>query len=591
MIKHLLKFKVNKFILKPTMEMNLTDNRQNNILVNTVNTTTQYTTTKYLYEYKFIKPGKITNQSIALNDKENEIFSIIKDILKKHNKSTVCRVAGGWVRDKLLGRKNDDIDIALDDMSGEQIAKLINDELYPGQEKFGVVSQNNEKSKHLETATMKICGTFIDFVNLRCEKYSETSRVPEIEIGTAQEDAIRRDITINSMFYNINSGLVEDLLKLGIEDLSNGYIRTPLDPFVTFTDDPLRVLRVIRFAVRFQFEIDNNIEAAVRRSEIKNALYKKISNERIAKELSLMLEGNKPQCAIYWLYKQDILDAVLKLPLGIDELEKKQVSEITKSMNFSLVGAYIMEKFVINYNNNEKSGFYNKYLFYKKSQDDNTINFKESQKLFYLSLMVLSYKDYTTKIGKETYRASVLIIRESLKLCNEYVKEISIICDNINYLSDYINNSDQKFDRLTSGRIIRKLKSQYIHKLAICCICYDYINSITNSNEIIEYIDDNHLNMILSKYQRWYDYLETEKLADADTIEPLVKGHEISKILKVSGRHIGMLLESLIEKQIVQPNISYEEAELFLKQKKEELGHESVEATPKKKVKTKTPNK
>jgi tRNA nucleotidyltransferase (CCA-adding enzyme) len=86
---------------------------------------------------------------------------------------------------------------------------------------------------------MKIEGKFVDFVNLRSEKYTEESRIPAIEMGTPQEDASRRDITINSMFYNIQTGEVEDWLGNGMEDLKNGYVRTPLDPKITFEDDPL----------------------------------------------------------------------------------------------------------------------------------------------------------------------------------------------------------------------------------------------------------------------------------------------------------------------------------------------------------------
>ena len=212
-----------------------------------------------------------------------------------------------------MGLESDDIDIALDDMKGEELAKMINSELYPGQDKYGIVEKNSEKSKHLETATMIISGTSVDFVNLRSEKYTETSRVPIVDIGTPQEDAMRRDITINSMFYNINEDRVEVFLGKGLEDLTYGYIRTPINPVDTFTDDPLRILRVIRFAVRFQFDMDPAIENSTIFPEIKAALYQKISNERIAKELSLMLDGNKPQCAIYMIYKYKILDAVMKL--------------------------------------------------------------------------------------------------------------------------------------------------------------------------------------------------------------------------------------------------------------------------------------
>ena len=103
-----------------------------------------------------------------------------------NNKKTVLRVAGGWVRDKLMGKESDDIDIALDDMFGEEFAQLIRDRLYemdvesgkidPAKDKkknaFGVIKSNSEKSKHLETAVIKVFGVFIDLVNLRSEEYA-----------------------------------------------------------------------------------------------------------------------------------------------------------------------------------------------------------------------------------------------------------------------------------------------------------------------------------------------------------------------------------------------------------------------------------
>ena len=114
-----------------------------------------------------------------------------------------------------MGKESSDIDIALDDMFGEDFAKLINTKLYSAEakNKFGVIKANCEKSKHLETAVIRIHGVFIDLVNLRCEEYSDDSRVPTIKIGSPEEDAYRRDLTINSLFYNINKNQVEDYTK------------------------------------------------------------------------------------------------------------------------------------------------------------------------------------------------------------------------------------------------------------------------------------------------------------------------------------------------------------------------------------------
>ena len=178
------------------------------------------------------------SEEFKLNETEKECFSIILNILKKYNlTSTICRVAGGWVRDKLLGKESDDIDIALSDMKGSKLASLINEELYPGKDKVGIIQQNAQKGKHLETATIKICNIWIDFVNLRSEE--------ENVIGTPLTDAERRDLSINSLFYNINEKKVEDWTKKGINDLKNGIIETPIDAQITFKDDPLRILRML----------------------------------------------------------------------------------------------------------------------------------------------------------------------------------------------------------------------------------------------------------------------------------------------------------------------------------------------------------
>lgn len=162
----------------------------------------------------------------------------------------------------------------------------MNDKLYgKDQNKVGIIKSNSEKSKHLETATIRVHGIFIDIANLRNERYTEDSRVPIIEIGTPEQDAYRRDLTINSMFYNVNKGEVEDFTKIGINDLEQGLIRTPMEPLQTFLDDPLRVLRTIRFATRFGFKIVPEIYEAVKDDRIR------VRNEWFISVGSIGVEG------------------------------------------------------------------------------------------------------------------------------------------------------------------------------------------------------------------------------------------------------------------------------------------------------------
>ena len=195
-----------------------------------------------------------------------------------------------------------DIDVALDNMSGRSFADSLNSYLTNQNQSpiaVGMVLANPEKSKHLETATMKVGKFWIDFVNLRAESYAENSRIPELmRIGTPAEDAFRRDLTINSLFYNLETRTVEDLTGRGIQDLLRGVIATPLAPTTTFLDDPLRVLRAVRFAARLRFILEPDLQTAASSPAVKTALSQKVSRERVGAELDLMMRSADPVCAL-----------------------------------------------------------------------------------------------------------------------------------------------------------------------------------------------------------------------------------------------------------------------------------------------------
>ena len=172
------------------------------------------------------------------------------------------------MRDKLLAQDNADIDVAVNIATGVQFASHV--QTYLSQtgitDKFdyNTISRNVEQSKHLETATARFLGLDLDFVNLRSEEYADDSRIPEsMRFGTPREDAERRDLTINSLFYNLHTEDVEDWTGHGLQDIKNEIIRTPLDPIMTFKDDPLRVLRAVRFAARLNFQMTPEVKAAI----------------------------------------------------------------------------------------------------------------------------------------------------------------------------------------------------------------------------------------------------------------------------------------------------------------------------------------
>jgi tRNA nucleotidyltransferase (CCA-adding enzyme) len=252
--------------------------------------------------------GNMATTTISLTPREDQLRQLLLDVAryidesKEIKEKLELRFAGGWVRDKLLGIPSHDIDTAINAMTGYAFSTKMQEYLKDEENlkkhsleakdihNLHKILANPKKSKHLETATTKIFDFDVDFVNLRKETYSEDSRNPQMEFGTAEEDALRRDATINALFYNLHSDQVEDFTG-GLVDLKAQHIRTPLDPKTTFMDDPLRVLRLIRFASRLSFTIDSKSEACMSDPAVMEALKLKISRERVGIELEKMLKG------------------------------------------------------------------------------------------------------------------------------------------------------------------------------------------------------------------------------------------------------------------------------------------------------------
>lgn len=171
----------------------------------------------------------------------------------------------------MLDLPTNDLDIALTTASGHAFALGFVDFLKTcgvPTTTVGKVAANPDQSKHLETGTTRIMGLECDFVGLRSETYAD-SRIPTtIRLGTPLEDASRRDLTINALFYNVHNQQVEDHTGLGLDDLRDKVARTPLPPRQTFQDDPLRVLRCIRFASRLDLTISPEVQAAIQQKDI-----------------------------------------------------------------------------------------------------------------------------------------------------------------------------------------------------------------------------------------------------------------------------------------------------------------------------------
>ncbi|KAG0579762.1 hypothetical protein KC19_4G121500 [Ceratodon purpureus] len=351
--------------------------------------------------------------TVQLTEVEEKIFGVLVATLQHFGLETELRVAGGWVRDKLLGKDSNDIDIALDNMLGKQFCEKVNEYLTSiGEETsgVGVIESNPEQSKHLETATMRVKGVWVDFVNLRAETYAQNSRIPTMEFGTAEQDALRRDLTINSMFYNINKRCVEDLTSRGLKDLKAGFIRTPLPSKETFLDDPLRVMRAVRFGARFGFVLDDELRKAASCDEVKAALGEKVSRERIGHEVDLMLMGTKPNTAMRNLEQLQLFPVIFTSILtDIKPPLEENIGRLC--VDYMEAAGYVLVEFE---GDTSTAGAQAKFT-------------TEERRLFHLASLLLPLRHTTAphpEKKKNVLPVPELIIKESLKLKSDDAKKV-----------------------------------------------------------------------------------------------------------------------------------------------------------------------
>lgn len=233
---------------------------------------------------------------------DHKIFSIVSEVAAE--KGVRAFVIGGYVRDCFLGRPSKDIDIVVEG-SGIEIAEAVGERVHSNVSVF----------KNFGTAMLRYKGIEVEFVGARKESYNRNSRKPVVEDGTLEDDQLRRDFTINAMAFSLQK---EDFGALvdpfgGIRDLAAGIIRTPLDPDTTYSDDPLRMVRAVRFATKLstdqmQFQIVPESIESIKRMRARMEI---LSKERIVEELNKILVTSKPSLGFRLLDETGLLEYIL----------------------------------------------------------------------------------------------------------------------------------------------------------------------------------------------------------------------------------------------------------------------------------------
>ena len=535
--------------------------------------------------------------TIELTEKEATLRQLLLDVssygalLKSQPHPSELRFAGGWVRDKLLGLSSKDIDVAISNMTGSEFGSLMKQfvELPEARAKYeqdilgrlAKIEANPEKSKHLETATTKVFGFDIDLVNLRREEYTNVSRNPTVEFGTPEEDALRRDSTINALFYNLQTSEVEDFTGRGLQDMERKVIKTPLAPLQTFKDDPLRVLRSIRFASRLMYDIAPEDEMAMRDRAIKAALRLKITRERVRIEVLKMLgcpelhgsftllKGPGPHRALSLIDRLGLYCEVFSDPTSTD-CELLHTADWHRAYN--LLEAMIMA-------GSEGVAFPESFSIIP------SILLRGPQDM-YLAWLLTCFvpwarapPKFSPKSPKRPINAASLAAREGIKaenkiyrLVDDAASDLQDIVEKKNVFNheDHSTTSPMKRTQGANANIQRE-----IHGLAIRKWGSNWRSSVMYAllSEVAETKTETGSRAVLEGYSLWLSHLSSLKLLNVDQLKPIVSGKELMKAFNTKGgKWVSVALDFVMEWQLRNPDQTDPASAIAeVKDRKEEL--------------------
>ncbi|KAI7971404.1 hypothetical protein EIK77_003460 [Talaromyces pinophilus] len=500
-----------------------------------------------------------------------------------HNAAGDMWFVGGWVRDKLLGKQSCDIDVAMSNMTGPEFAihlrEFLSSELQPQPAEsststsddesklktkgdiyktqatktgipaeirgFYEIDRNPKKGKHLQTTSAKIFGLDIDFVNLRTEEDLQTetsSKQMGREFGSlAEEDAYRRDATVNAIFYNLDSQRVEDHTQRGLGDLEARVLRTPLDARVTFTDDPLRILRFARLASTLGFTIDErNTQLAMKDPKIQALISTRISPERIGLELKKMVTGPDPVTALLWIHRLKLYKRVFLGEQQKGVLDRLKESEASEAKDWAAdKGEYVWPlawpdacKTLSALLSTDNKNIVATEL--AQSQDLELV----WQAVVWCPLALLCQPQDTSPFP--VVKPAVKAIRstnEMTKLLESSLSNMNGIRSTINHVVE--NNDKASLKRSTVGKPIRSWGKTW--RLQVLFTLLTDILSVKSKTEDL-----------LNRYATFLQFVLDQELQDAHSMQQILNGSDIKTIfqLRRSGPFMNDVMKAVLDWQL-----------------------------------------
>ena len=364
-----------------------------------------------------------------------------------------------------------------------------------------------------------------------------------MEFGTPAQDALRRDATVNALFYNLHTEQVEDFTGRGLAHLQQGLIDTPLPPFETFRDDPLRVLRLVRFASRLGFTILPPVQAAMRDPEIHKHLATKISRERVGTEVEKMLNnGRDPHRSLSLIHNLNLTSAIFCPP--IDKPPELSWGDVLPAVNAL--------KFIFSTSPPE-------YLVQGLTPGD--------KYLAWITAATIPWRyNYEGGDGHKRVSSAAVAAREGLKLRN---KDFDVMVSTYKHLEDMkatgtlVSTDPNGGSRLTLGTAIRRWGATWRNQLLHAALI-----ELVDVWAEIEGEPTEPAQAVIARYDHFIKRVGEENLSEAWDMKSLVNGKELAKVLgRKGGTWMREALEKVVEWQIENPEGGRKEAVEWVKER------------------------
>ncbi|KAL3941055.1 MAG: hypothetical protein SGARI_000723 [Bacillariaceae sp.] len=432
---------------------------------------------------------------------------------------------------------------------------------------------------------MRIFGMDVDFSNLRHETYAEDSRIPETVMGTALEDAYRRDFTMNSLYYNLHSQTVEDWTRRGLQDLLDSQIvQTPLEAYQTFHDDPLRVLRAIRFAVRYQMHLAKDLIQACKDPQIHKELHRKVSRERVGKELEGMLSGKHanpleamdlicelklagcvfclpgPEVQLLGTISQAHLEAVPYQGENEDQLANlrehawEEARECMKALPAVLGALQVQSSGQVGVDSDSPTASHT----------------PMDSRLIYLGVIMLPYEHLLYVVKSKTKNAVDFMMREGIKFKNKDVLSMAALTQSLDGMSQLLQRAPEisSTTRLQAGLLLRATKEMWVTTLIVATVGLIRKRQHSSDTDWCQ------------RAKEWYNTIVNQMDLDGCwSTRPLMNGKDIIQFLGLNkGPAVGIYAQEQVRWMLMNPTGAVEELKDYLKGVQKEKEREENQA-------------